>query len=271
MSERLRPLIGRSVLEIVEYDYHSRSEMEQLERQLPFYVMSYQKKGETLLRIYGKEYRVLPGNAIFIPPNVKHDHIKISKEDAVFLWWHFNFRTAFNIDVLGLLQFPVIVQIKNTEIFERKFLDYMDAIKNEESIADMIYKNAKAMEVLACILDNFLQSENTQMTSEVSKIFLDILNDISVRPHANLSLAMLSEKYHMNPTYISNKFKEYFGISPIHLQRQMLLEKAKDYLISTSKDINAIARELGFSEHAVFTRFFTDKVGMSPTKFRNTF
>ena len=82
---------------------------------------------------------------------------------------------------------------------------------------------------------------------------------------------MLSEKYHMNPTYISNKFKDYFGISPIFLHRQMLIEKAKEYLRSSPKNINEISEELGFTEHAIFTRFFTDKVGVSPKKFRNDY
>ena len=74
-----------------------------------------------------------------------------------------------------------------------------------------------------------------------------------------MNLKTLAEKYHMNPTYISNKFKEYFGISPIFLQRNMLFEKAKDYLLSSAMNINEISEELGFSEHAVFTRFFHGK------------
>ena len=43
MSERLRPLIQRAVLDIVEYDYQTRTEMVQLNRQMPFCVMSYLK------------------------------------------------------------------------------------------------------------------------------------------------------------------------------------------------------------------------------------
>lgn len=50
----------------------------------------------------------------------------------------------------------------------------------------------------------------------------------------------------------------------------MLFEKAKDYLLSSAMNINEISEELGFSEHAVFTRFFTEKAGISPKEFRNT-
>ena len=201
--------------------------MVQLDRRMPFCVMSYLKRGEALLRIQGKEYQCRGGDAIFVPPNIKHDHVKTSKEETEFLWWHFNFRTAYNIDVLSFVKLPYKVHMENSNEFEQKFFDYMEAIQNEKTIADMIYKNAKALEVLACIFDSFLKSEKTQPAPDIPEVFMDIFDDISRMPTAGMNLKTLAEKYHMNPTYISNKFKEYFGISPIFLQRNMLLRRRR--------------------------------------------
>lgn len=270
MSEWLKPLIQRAFLEIVAYDYQVRTEMTQINRELPCCVMSYLKKGEALLRIQGKEYHCKAGDVIFIPPYMRHDHIKTSRQEAIFMWWHFNFRTAYNMDVLKFLKLPYRVRMENYEEFEEKFFCYMEAIENEKTIADMIYKNAKALEVLACIFDSFLRAQKTQIASDIPNIFIDIFNDISEKPQADMTLGKLGNKYHMNPTYISNKFKEYFGISPIVLQRNILFERAKDYLVSSSMSISEIADELRFSDHAVFTRFFTEKAGISPKKYRNT-
>jgi AraC family transcriptional regulator of arabinose operon len=269
MDEWLKPLIQRAFLEIVEYDYQIRTEMLQTGRDFPFCVMSYLKSGEALLRVGEKEYCCKAGDAIFIPPHVVHDHIKTSKEEAVFLWWHFNFRTAYNMDVMNLMKLPYRVHMENYADFEDKFFDYIEAIKNEKTIADMIYKNAKALEVLACLFDSFLHSQKTQMAPDIPNNFIEIFNEISGKPRADLTLGMLGEKYHMNPTYISNKFKVYFGVSPIVLQRNMLFERAKDYLVSSSMSVNEIAEELMFSDHAVFTRFFTERAGVAPKKYRN--
>lgn len=145
MSERLRPLIQRAVLDIVEYDYQTRTEMVQLNRQMPFCVMSYLKRGEALLRIQDREYCCRDGDAIFVPPNVIHDHVKMSREESEFLWWHFNFRTAYNIDVLSLLKLPYKVHMENSSEFEQKFFGYMEAIQNEKTIADMIYKKQERL------------------------------------------------------------------------------------------------------------------------------
>lgn len=270
MNEFLRPLIQRAVLEIVDYSHTKRTEMVQLKRKLPYCVMSYLKTGEALLRVNGKEYHCGAGDAIFVPPNVEHDHIKLSREETEFMWWHFNFRTSYNIDVSTLMNLPYKVHIQNTSDFERKFIAYLEAIENEVTISDMIHKNAKAMEILACVFDNFLLSESMEAAFNIPQIFVDIFEDVTSAPRADMSLTTLSRKYHMSPTYISNKFKDYYGISPIFLQRNMLFERAKIYLISTEKGINEISDLLGFSEHAVFTRFFTKRAKISPKEFRDT-
>lgn len=108
------------------------------------------------------------------------------------------------------------------------------------------------------------------MAPDIPNVFIEIFNDISRNPSADITLGKLAKKYHMNATYISNKFKEYFGVAPIILQKNMLFERAKDCLVSSSMSINEIADELKFSDHAVFTRFFTERAGISPKKYRNT-
>jgi AraC family transcriptional regulator, arabinose operon regulatory protein len=84
-----------------------------------------------------------------------------------------------------------------------------------------------------------------------------------------LTLSRIAEKYHMNSTYISNRFKSYFGISPIFLYRELLIEKAKQLLVSGHMSIGEVSEELGFSDLATFTRFFSEKAGVAPTKYRN--
>ncbi len=270
MDGFLGPLIQKAVLEIIDYNYNKKAEMVQLNRKIPCCVMSYLKSGEAVLRVKGKEYYCKAGDAIYVPPNVEHDHVNVSKDGTEFMWWHFNFRTVYDIEISNLIKLPYKVHIYNTAEFEQKFMDYLNAIQNEVTISDMIRKNAKAMEMLACVFDNFLQSDKMEIAPNIPPAFVGIFEDITQNPRADMNLKKLAEKYHMNATYISNKFKKYYGISPIFLQRNMLFEKAKAYLISTSKGINEISDELGFSEHAVFTRFFTEKAGIPPKEFRDT-
>ena len=81
-----------------------------------------------------------------MPPNIKHDHVKTSKEETEFLWWHFNFRTAYNIDVLSFVKLPYKVHMENSSEFEQKFLTIWKPYRMKRRSTDMIYKNAKALE-----------------------------------------------------------------------------------------------------------------------------
>ena len=54
------------------------------------------------------------------------------------------------------------------------------------------------------------------------------------------------------------------------LGNQSIFTPHLNYLVSSGMSIGEIADELHFSDHAVFTRFFTEKAGISPKKYRNT-
>lgn len=274
MNELLRPLIKNSYLELIEYNCHVRTEMEQYNRTLNYYVLSYLKRGEALLRMYGEEYIIKPGEAILIPPNVVHDHIKTSKEDAEFLWWHFNYKSRFDVDVLSFLKLRVKVKLDDPKSFERLFEEFLGLNSKDSGITQMVYQSAKAMVLFANVLDDFLyvHNENDNSVSlKISTTFYEIFNDIKSDPRADLTLSGIAEKYHMNPNYVSNMFKKYFGIPFMQLLKKMVLEKAKDYLISTRYTVSEISFLLGFSEPTVFTRLFKEKVGVSPSKYRDEY
>lgn len=270
MTVRLKPLIQRAVLDVHEFGYHTRTELNHLARTKPFYIMSYLKEGEALLRIDGKEYFTKAGSVVLIPPFVEHDHIKITNEESTFLWWHFNFVTPWNIDILRFLNLPVVTYIENSERFEKTFIEYLEAIDQSDTLPDFIYKNAKGLEVLASLFENVMSSEYTSLRNDIPDVFFDVMDDILTEPTASKSLTAIAAKYHMNPSYLSSRFKEYFGISPIFLHRELLAERAKELLITSSLNIGEIAEKLGFSDVAVFTRFFSERTGISPSKYRNT-
>ena len=76
----------------------------------------------------------------------------------------------------------------------------------------------------------------------------------------DITLLTLSEEFHMNPSYISQLFKNELG-----------MDKARTLLASTGKSITEIAGETGFRDYRVFTKVFKSAEGVSPTAFRNGF
>jgi AraC-like DNA-binding protein len=270
VNKDLGTLIQRAELDIVDFGHEIRSEMSGIGRKFPYYVMSYLKKGEALLRIGGRDIVTPAGSVILVRSGELHDHVMVRREDAVFLWWHFNFMISKHVDMLRLFDLPVMVQIKNTAAFEKLFLDYLAEINKTQTVPGLIYMKARALDVLACLLENFISSEKDTVSTSIPQNFLGMLEDLTGRPDAGMSLKKLTEKYHLNPTYISNKFQEYFGQSPIVLHRKVMIEAAKERLLVSSENIGDIAAEFGFRDTSAFTRFFTKIAGISPSAYRNS-
>ncbi|WP_162463280.1 helix-turn-helix transcriptional regulator [Paenibacillus psychroresistens] len=269
MDGQLNFLLRNAELDVVEFDVHQRKEMKTFNRTLPYYVMSYHKKGSAKLRVGNQIHTITPGTVIYIPPNVEHDHYKDSHEETEFLWWHFTFQIVNVMDVMKLFQIPIAFRLHNSEYFEQVFEQFITSTSRSSSLPSSILKQAKALELLYIILDSALGKRDHISFNTQSLSFLDLLSRIVQHPEEQISLQSLSEEMHMHPTYICNRFKELFGKSPMQVQREIKMQKAKKLLESSEMTITELSQALGFSEVQNFTRLFKTYVGVSPTQYRN--
>lgn len=86
-----------------------------------------------------------------------------------------------------------------------------------------------------------------------------------------ISLAILSEEFHLNPQYISQLFKSEIGVGFLAYLTNIRMEKAKKLLISTSLSIAEVAEQSGYGDYRVFTKVFKKSEGVTPSQFRRDF
>jgi AraC family transcriptional regulator of arabinose operon len=261
-------LLQNAVLHIIEFDIHTRTEMRTYNRTRPCYVMSYHKKGNAKLKIGDEIYSIVPGTVMLIPPNCQHDHYKENADESVFLWSHFTFEIAGVIDVLKFFQIPVTFKLKDSEEFEKVFMQYNELKQQTGFLPQTILRKAKALELIYLMLESAIRIERESDKSLRSRSFLEILSKIIQHPEQDFSLAQFAKEMNMHPTYISNRFKELYGRSPIQVQREMKMFKAKTLLKTSDLSVTQIANSLGFSGIPNFTRLFKSYVGISPSQFR---
>lgn len=259
-------LAENAILDIVDYGVHVRSEMRTIGRKEPFYVMSYLKQGAAVLRMQGEEYLAKPGVVTIIPALVEHDHIMTSGEEAVFFWWHFNFKIAGMVDLLRFINLPATFTVKNRDDFEDLYMQYFELTQRPQSIYTSILRRAKGLEVMATLLESVLVANPTYDLRNISDGFTDILLWIVQHPEDRICLQRIAEKYNMHPTYISNRFKELFGVTPIKLHRQISMNKAKVMLGTTNLSVSEVAHFFGYDNLSSFTRLFSEYEGVSPSQ-----
>ena len=260
-------LFKNASIQIYDYGLHRRTEMNQRNRLFPFYVMSYISEGHAILRIGEREIELAPKSVILVPPGMEHDHIMRRRETTVFWWWHFDCTLYGTIDLLRLLQMPLVYTIQNNEGFETAFERYREAMQQSNSLQNMLHTHACILEVLAWLLGAAeVYQPGSTLPIGVPGTFLDMLQLIASGEVNDMSLEYLSRRFNMHPTYISNRFKQYFGIAPIQLHRRLQLQRAREMLSSGHRSVSEVAELFGYSDVSVFSRAFETQMGYPPTK-----
>jgi two-component system response regulator YesN len=83
-----------------------------------------------------------------------------------------------------------------------------------------------------------------------------------------LSLDYLSDKFEINPKYVSQLFKEEFGENFLDFLMRKRIEEAKRMLLSESHSIREIGDQVGYTNATTFRRVFKKVVGFSPVDYR---
>ncbi|WP_240416057.1 response regulator [Paenibacillus periandrae] len=100
----------------------------------------------------------------------------------------------------------------------------------------------------------------------------DIITQIKeyVRDHYNdqISLADLSDRFFINPYYLSQLFKQKTGDTYLNFLAQIRINKSKDLLEKTDLKVYEICQMVGYSDAQHFARLFEKLVGSKPSEYR---
>jgi len=86
----------------------------------------------------------------------------------------------------------------------------------------------------------------------------------------NLSIDEISREIGVHPSHLARVFREYLGETPGDYVRKQRLAWAAREIARTTKPINVIAAEAGYSDQAHFARHFKAGVGVAPGEFRRS-
>lgn len=107
------------------------------------------------------------------------------------------------------------------------------------------------------------------MTNRVSELD-EIVTYIHQHLDEPLTLTRLAGYAAYSPYHFTRIFKEKMGLSPLYYVSALRLQKAKDLLLQTNLSVRDIGLEIGQQSLGTFTSRFTERVGMTPSQFRNS-
>lgn len=161
----------------------------------------------------------------------------------------------------------------DTMIFE---YTYISIVKNAFKRLEVMHKlEAGYFDVYSVFISimqahfNVFRKGQTWNSSEVYLQFSlqYVQNGIS----ENIRIEELAERIGISQAYLYHIFKEHLGISPKEYISSCRAEEAKKLLLESGLSVTEIGKAVGYSDPMAFSRFFTSRQGMSPTKFRKKY
>ena len=221
----------------------------------PCIELIYYLEGKGNVEISGTNVAFSMYDTIVYPAHKEHldENISERKREIICLW----------VDI------PELVFEKPIRIHERN-----SALKNS---FELVYQEAKRecpkKELLEYAMKILLVTIlREQEEARVGEQPLDrILEYIQNHYNRRITLEELAALEHISTSYLSRKFKQRTGQSVIFYINLLRIEKAKQLLMASGRDIGEIAYEVGFESPKYFHRVFKGVTGESPANFRKRY
>ena len=154
--------------------------------------------------------------------------------------------------------------------------DY-EMLKKGMVIYDALYSWAKyhqnekhtqnpAEHLLIEVFEKFLKQKRSKKTPSWAKELKEIIQD---QIDTNITLKQLSKDLDINPAYLSREFSKHFNdLSFGDYIRKLRIERAIEYLNTSTYSLTKIAYLTGFSDQSHFTRIFKKHTGQNPSLYR---
>lgn len=111
------------------------------------------------------------------------------------------------------------------------------------------------------------EAREPENPGQETPIQLAIRHIRSVLP-GDVTLQEVAAKVHLNPSYLSQLFKQQMGINFVDFVLEQRMEKAKQLLSQTTLRVSEIAERVGYSDLAYFSNTYKRVTGQTPSEYR---
>ena len=164
---------------------------------------------------------------------------------------------------------------ENVEIVTGQIKELKKHMITKEMLEDVIiktdneYRKAKLEDIALlyekCRRRKYIVPINVQKDSERTKIILEYLNE---HYNENIQQQVMAKKFHFTREYFARFFKNQTGMTFKEYLTVYRIEKAKEELLYSNKNLLDIALNNGFSNETRFISNFKKYYNQTPSRFR---
>ncbi|AMP98007.1 AraC family transcriptional regulator [Pedobacter cryoconitis] len=236
------------------------------------YMFLVQQKGNFLLAVDFNEVVLSGPSLCFITPGQVHSYINCQNCEG---WFIFLGHELISNQYREL--FDTYLHIKQTVAVAAddaafKIVPIMEEMASQKSIPlQKTLINSLVDTLAGLIASRIIQSQNSDLNIGGQKYntVVRFKQLIHAKYKALKQVHIYASLLHISPLYLNELTKEITGFPASYWINQEILLESKRLLYYTDLDVKQIAYELGFEDHAYFSRFFKKHTGMTASGFRS--
>lgn len=217
----------------------------------------------------GITYHIVKGDCVFIDCRKQYAHRTDSKDLWELSWCHFygpNLLAIYDkyVERGGLPCFSP----ENSDTYVGIIKELYELAASEDYIRDMRI-NEKLGSILTLLIEESWHPENTVNTKK--RMELQVIKEY-IENHYNekITLDELSKQFFINKYYLTQIFKEQYGMPINAYILQKRVTEAKRLLRFTDMSIEEVGSVCGISDQNYFSRLFKKIEGICPSGYRRT-
>lgn len=133
-------------------------------------------------------------------------------------------------------------------------------------IGDMVKAKGILLEFIGNLISLCPNNLNEQM--KMSNHYIQLYSYIKSNCYADLRVKNIAKHLNVPMTNLSKNFKNDTGLTLKKYIDDKIVQKAQELLLTTTLPIKNVSYELHFLDEFHFSRFFKNKIGISPNKYR---
>lgn len=226
------------------------------------YLLFYVKKGQLSITTRGKTYVASAHQVALL--NCCEPHKYSALTDTEFDFIHFNGGQSAQYYEEFYNTVGVVIPAPSDHVIEKNMQTCLSACRTEQQI-----KAVTASRLLYDCLCSLLENSQDMIAERVhNPQIIDAMQYIRRHYAEDISLKQIADSVNLSPYYFARQFKQQSGYSPYEFTIICRINAAKHLLKTTDKTIKDIAYTIGYNSEKAFANSFTQKVGISPMKFR---
>ncbi len=250
--------------------------------------------GSLRMWIDGESYELHSGDAVIVKPGSYHRTEPV-EETTEFFVFHFDVESeqvhaAFQLMDTPLLR-PATIDGELISIptwVDRFVLEFGDALAMEINAENnststnngdihqslmMLRAQSRLLEFIGVLGQSIVSEAERTATIRVHPTQMNLAKEAAYHMEKNipaeLRIGELAAYLGVHRSYLSDCFKQVYGMAPRQYLNNLRIRQAKLLLQDTPYTIEEIAQRLQFSSSAHFCRFFRQIVGLTPGRYRN--